>query len=216
MKVDAIWNALDNKLIAILRGIKPEETEAIVLELLEAGFRSIEIPLNSPDPFRSIEIAANAVSKHSADPCLIGAGTVIKVDEVNTVSNAGGNMIVSPNVDQTIINATKQLGMFSAPGVYTATECLVALQAGADCLKIFPASNLGVDGVKALSAVLQSGTQICAVGGVGPEEFKQYLNAGASGFGLGSSLYKPGMSPSDVGKLARLCVAVYRRTLNGT
>ena len=206
MNTDVIWSGLENKLIAILRGIKSEETEAIVVALLDTGIAAIEIPLNSPDPIKSIEIAAKAANDHAMKSCLIGAGTVINAKDVKAVHEAGGNLIVSPNVDPSVITATKQLEMFSAPGVYTPTECLAALDAGADCLKVFPASNLGVGGIGAFSAVLPSETKICAVGGVGPEDFQNYLDVGVVAFGLGSSLYKPGFSVSEVAKNASTAI----------
>ena len=206
MPVEEIWNALENKLIAILRGIKPDEVQLVVKELLDAGFGAIEIPLNSPDAFRSIEIAVKTAQEHASSHYLIGAGTVLSVEQVESVKNAGGNLIVSPNINPQIIRKTKKQGMFSAPGVYTPTECLMAIDAGADCLKVFPASNSGTSGIKALTAILPSSIPLCAVGGVGPDNFGEYLQAGAVAFGLGSSLYAPGMSAHEVGKRAKLSI----------
>lgn len=209
MEVLDIWDDIEVKLIAILRGIKPEETKEAVTELLSVGFRAIEIPLNSPDPYHSIKIAVQTAKENSDMPCLIGAGTVLCVAQVEKVHGAGGNLIVSPNVKSDVIEATKELNMLSAPGVYTPSECLQALNVGADILKIFPASNLGLNGIKALSAVLPSATQICAVGGVGNGDFEAYLNAGAIGFGLGSSLYKAGMQANDIRKNAKAALEAF-------
>ncbi len=198
MNVREIWNDIDLKLIAIMRGIKPEETSDCVKALLESGLRAIEIPLNSPDAFASIKIAVATANEHSLKPCLIGAGTVLTKQDVMNVHKAGGNLIVSPNVNLEVIKLTKSLDMFSAPGVYTPSECLVAHQNGADILKVFPASNLGISGIKALSAILPKSVQLCAVGGVGNDDFKDYMQAGVIGFGLGSSLYQPRMSATEI------------------
>lgn len=211
MKVEEIWAELDVKLIAILRGITPEESGAIVLELLAAGIGAIEIPFNSPNAIQSIEIAVATASGCSQNPCLIGAGTVLSVEQVEQVSDVGGNLIVSPNVDEKIIKATKQRDMFSAPGVYTPSECLIAIEAGADCLKVFPASNLGVSGFKAYCAILPNQISLCAVGGVASEDFADYFAAGASAFGLGSSLYAPGMTADEIGARAGAAVAMYKK-----
>ena len=214
MRTEDIWNHMDHKLIGILRGIVPDEVGPIVSELITAGFCAIEIPLNSPDPFRSISIASQVAESCSSKPCLIGAGTVLNLEDVQNVKDAGGNLVVSPNVDPSVIEQTKSLKMFSAPGVYTPTECLMAINAGADCLKVFPASNLGTSGIKALSAVLPNSAPLCAVGGVEPDDFGEYLKAGAMAFGLGSSLYAPGMSASEVGKRAKFSVQKFREAVN--
>lgn len=213
LKPIEIWNTLDLKLIAILRGILPDETPGVVEALLDAGFKAIEIPLNSPDVFQSIKLAVETSKDFSDNPCLIGAGTVLSAQEVSLVHKAGGNFIVSPNVDEAVIEQTKKLGMLSAPGVYTASECLHAIDFGADILKLFPASNLGSSGLKALRAVMPKPIEICAVGGVGNDDFKLYLEAGASSFGIGSSLYKPGMSAAEVGQLARTAAEAFRSSL---
>lgn len=213
MDVSNIWNDIDNKLIAILRGVKPEETKSIVEALIKVGFRAIEIPLNSPDPFNSIKIAVQTANDFTSEPCLIGAGTVLSLSDVNQVHSIGGNLIVSPNANVDIIQQTKALKMFSAPGVYTPSECLSALNFGADLLKVFPASIIGLSGIKALSAVLPKAIQICAVGGVGNENFQSYLNAGAIGFGLGSSLYKSGMHSKEVAKNAQSAVKAFNNCI---
>jgi len=210
MKANEIWNDIDVKLIAILRGIKPEETKAIVKVLLSSGFRVIEIPLNSPEPFASIKITVETAKAHSAKSCLIGAGTVLSVEDVQRVHQAGGNLIVSPNVNQEVIRATKKFDMLSAPGAYTPSECIAALNAGADILKVFPTSNMGAVGIKALAAVLPKGSQICAVGGVGNDDFDAYRKAGAIGFGLGSSLYKSGIQRDEIAKKAEAAVQAFK------
>ena len=210
MNAIEIWHDIDVKLIAILRGIRPEETEAYVTALLSEGFRAIEIPLNSPDAYHSIRIAVQTAKVKTDAPCLIGAGTVLNVEEVQQVQLAGGNLIVSPNVNSNVIQAAKKSNMLSAPGVYTPSECLAALSYGCDILKIFPASNMGTKGIQALSAVLPSTTQLCAVGGVGDDDFKAYKKAGVVGFGLGSSLYKSGMHLDDFHAKAKTAVKDFK------
>lgn len=192
-------------LIAILRGVTPSEAAPMAAALIDAGITQIEVPLNSPDPFDSIKSMANA-HRHDA---LIGAGTVLSVDDVGRVAQAGGKLVVSPNVDQRVIVATKTAGMASWPGVMTPTECFAALKAGADGLKIFPASLIGPDGIKAIRAVLPKGTKVYAVGGAGADNFRVWMDASADGFGIGSALYKPGLSVADVKARAVDMVAAY-------
>ena len=207
------WQKLDRKLVAILRGIQPEETTGIVETLLDAGFRAIEIPLNSPDPFRSIEIAAQTVQATSVGQCLIGAGTVLTVEEAQRVRDCGGNLVVSPNMNPAVIAETVAIGLVSVSGVFTATESHAALAAGASGLKFFPAFLLGPKGIQAIQTILPIGTPVCAVGGIGHKDFAAYIKAGINGFGMGSSLYKPGDTAASVGVKARAMVAAYDEAL---
>lgn len=196
-------------LVAILRGLKPEETQAVVGGLIETGFTAIEIPLNSPDPFRSIEIAA----KMAPADCLIGAGTVLTVEDVQSLENAGGRLMVSPNVEPEVISLAAAKGMVTLPGCFTATEALAAAKAGATGLKFFPASVLGPSGINAIRAVLPKDLLIAAVGGVSDTNFVEYVKGGITAFGLGSSLYKPGMSAEDVIAKARITIEAYDRAV---
>ena len=192
-------------LIAILRGITPPEAEAVTAALIAAGITKIEVPLNSPDPFDSIGRMARAFG----DDALVGAGTVLSTADVGRVVKAGGRLIVSPNCDPRVIVATKTAGLQSWPGVMTPTECFAALKAGADGLKIFPASLIGPDGIKAIRAVLPKGTQVYAVGGAGTNNFATWIAASADGFGIGTALYQPGLTPAEVGSRASDIVAAY-------
>ena len=205
------WPSLKRPLVAILRGIRPDETAGIVDALSNAGFEAIEIPLNSPEPFRSVEIAA----KRAPSECLIGAGTVLSVGEVGELAVAGGRLMVSPNVDAAVIRAATEKGMVTMPGVFTATEALLAASAGASALKFFPASVLGPTGINAIRAVLPKGLEVGAVGGVSERDFEAYAKAGIRTFGLGSSLYKPGATAAEIGTKARAVIAAYDAAFGG-
>ncbi len=193
------------KLIAILRGIVPKDAVDVTAALLSEGVSIVEVPLNSPSPFESIERIANRFGTDA----LIGAGTVLEVGQVETLSSAGGKICVSPDCKPAVIKAAKTAGMKSFPGVFTATECFTALDAGADGLKLFPAFLAGEAGLKAIRAVLPHSTEVFAVGGFGGEQFSSWFAAGASGFGIGSALYSPGARPEAVAKAARELVRAY-------
>ncbi|WP_431321531.1 2-dehydro-3-deoxy-6-phosphogalactonate aldolase [Rhizobium sp. YTU87027] len=192
-------------LIAILRGIKPEETESVVGALIESGLTAIEIPLNSPDPFKSIEIAA----KMAPPDCLIGAGTVLTTEAVASLNSAGGKLLVTPNVEPEVIVLARNYGMVTMPGVFTPTEALAAARAGATGLKFFPASVLGPSGITAIRAILPPELVIAAVGGVSDKNFADYTKAGIHAFGLGTSLYKPGMTAAEVAERAKATIYAY-------
>ncbi|MEH6647862.1 2-dehydro-3-deoxy-6-phosphogalactonate aldolase [Sulfitobacter sp.] len=196
---------MSRNIVAILRGIQPSEAEELARVLIDCGITKIEVPLNSPDPFSSIRHMARSFGAHA----LIGAGTVLTTDDVKRVQDVGGELIVSPDCNPEVIAATKQVGMLSYPGVMTPTECFAALRAGADGLKIFPGSLIGPEGIKAIRAVLPAGTEVLAVGGAGPDNFADWKAAGADGFGIGSALYKPGLTASDVRERATHIVAEY-------
>ena len=196
---------MSRPIIAILRGVQPDEAVGIGQALIDAGITRIEVPLNSPDPLLSIEKLAAAFG----DRALIGAGTVLSVGDVEDVHAAGGQLIVSPNTDPEVIEATKDLGMQSFPGVFTASECFAALKAGANGLKIFPAFKLGADGLKALRDVLPKDCPVYAVGGVDVGDLPEWLTAGADGFGIGGALYKPGASASEVASKAAAFVSAW-------
>ena len=192
-------------LIAILRGIRPEEAEPVLEALIAAGIGLIEVPLNSPEPLSSIRIMAAAAEGRAR----IGAGTVLTVAEVEAVEAVGGQLVVSPNVDPAVIRKTRAARLASFPGVFTATEALAAIAAGADALKFFPADLLGPAGIKAIATILPKHVPLLAVGGVDASNIGDYLKAGIAGFGIGSGLYKPGLGPDEVGERARAMVAAY-------
>ena len=194
-------------LVAILRGIDPDMAAPAAEALVASGITLIEVPLNSPRPFDSIRAMVAAVGDHAT----VGAGTVLTAQEVGQVAGAGGKLVVSPNCNPDIIRATKAAGMLSYPGVLTPTECFAALAAGADALKVFPAHLMGTDGLRAVRAVLPPGTPMFMVGGVGPANFADWIAAGATGFGLGTSLYRPGVTVADIAARAREAVAAWDR-----
>ena len=191
-------------LIAILRGIEPNEAAETASAIHRAGIERIEVPLNSPDALHSIEYMAAALPSGT-----VGAGTVLTPHEAQDVHIAGGSFIVSPNTDEDVIATTLEFGMDSYPGAFTATECFAAHKVGATAVKLFPVSIMGTGGVSALRAVLPPSVLLYGVGGVGDDDFAAYRAAGCDGFGLGSSLYKPGRSPSDVGAAALRAVRAF-------
>ena len=193
------------KIVAILRGIQPHEAVSVGQALVDAGIGIIEVPLNSPAPYDSIALLASAFG----DAALVGAGTVLTSDEVERVSAAGGKLVVSPNCDPDVIRASVEQSMVSMPGVFTATECFSAIKAGANGLKLFPADLAGTAGLKALKAVLPPEAQTFAVGGVGPDDFLVWKNAGITGFGMGASLYHPGITADQMAVHAAATVAAY-------
>jgi 2-dehydro-3-deoxyphosphogalactonate aldolase len=189
-------------LIAILRGIRPPEAEAVGAALIEAGVRLIEVPLNSPDPFNSI---ARLVKRFGED-ALIGAGTVLAAEDVTELADIGASLVIAPNTDVAVISAARAAGLVAIPGAATPSECFTAIKAGANALKLFPMEMIGLAGVKAMKAVLPADVPLIAVGGVGAANVVSFREAGCQGFGLGSSLYKPGMQPDAVKAAALACL----------
>ena len=184
--------------VAILRGLTPDEAVPVATALVEAGLRIIEVPLNSPEPLVSIRL----LSERFGDSCLIGAGTVTSIEAAHAVHEAGARVVVMPHADTAIIRAAKALGMVCTPGIATPTEGFAALAAGADGLKLFPAELVGPDVLRALRSVFPKETLFMPVGGITPDNVAPFIAAGASGFGLGSGLYKPGRSADEVGRRA--------------
>ena len=195
-------------LIAILRGITPAEASRLGEALVAAGFRLIEVPLNSPDPFRSIE----ALAKRFGEAALIGSGTVMTPGDARRTVDAGGKLVVMPHSDAEVIRAAKAAGAWCLPGVATPTEGFAALAAGADGLKLFPGEALSPAVIKAWKAVFPPSVPLMPVGGVTPERIAEYLAAGAAGFGIGSALYKPGVSVAEVEKRAAAFASAWRAT----
>lgn len=196
----------ETPIVAIIRGVTPDEAVAVGEALYEAGVRVIETPLNSPDPLSSIARLAQAF----AGRMVVGGGTMLNVEAVEQVAAAGGRICVSPNVDQAVIRRAIELGLEPMPGFGTATEAFQAVAAGARRLKLFPASTYGAGQVKALLDVLPRDVSIMPVGGVAPAHFKEWWTAGARGFGMGGDLYKPGRSLDDIAERGRAAVAAVR------
>jgi 2-dehydro-3-deoxyphosphogalactonate aldolase len=190
---------VDLPLVAILRGLKPENAEAVGHALVDAGFRVIEVPLNSPEPFRSIETLAKVLP----DDILVGAGTVLDPADVDGIRDVGGKLIVMPHADPDVIRRAKTHGLICTPGVATPTEAFAALKAGADAIKLFPAEAMPPQVVKAWRAVLPKDALVIPVGGIKPDTMKAYVDAGADGFGLGSALFTPTMPVDEIARNAR-------------
>ena len=193
-------------LIAIIRGVTPDEAVDIGGALIEGGIRIIEVPLNSPEPLKSIERLASRFGEQVS----VGAGTVLNPEQVQQVRDAGGQLIVSPNMNPAVIRATAEAGMVSCPGIFTPTEAFTALEAGAHTLKLFPAEAATPKVVKAMRAVLPRDVPLVVVGGVSPDSIAAWLEAGANGFGLGSGLYKPGQNAADTLTKARAYAAAVK------
>ena len=193
---------MSRKIIAILRGIKPNEVLEVAHTIVNAGITQIEVPMNSPSVFDSIKLLHNEFDGHIQ----IGAGTVTNIEQVEILSDIGVDFIVSPNFDSKVVEATKKADMLSYPGVITPTECFSALNCGADGLKLFPASLLGEANLISLKALLPAGIPLYMVGGVGPENFSSWFSAGATGFGIGSGIYKAGDSSEIVASKAKSIV----------
>ncbi len=206
LDLDSALNQLP--LIAILRGLEPEQALNVGHVLIDAGFKVIEVPLNSPRPLESIELLAEAFGKRA----LIGAGTVLKANDIGDVAKAGGRLVVMPHADISFIRKTDHLGLFCIPGVATPTEAFAALESGADCLKMFPAEAMPPAVVKAWRAVLRPPVKLLPVGGITADKMAPYLAAGASGFGLGSALFKPGMPLETIADNAKTFVQSCRST----
>ena len=196
---------MSRKIIAILRGVKPDEVLEIARTIVDSGITQIEVPMNSPDVFDSIQLLHDQMN----DFISVGAGTVTNTNQVKILKEIGIDFIVSPNFDPKVVEATKQGGMLSYPGVLTPTECFSALNCGADGLKFFPATLLGESNLIALKAVLPENIPLFMVGGVGPENFSSWLKAGATGFGIGSGIYKAGDGPESVSIKSNLIVQSY-------
>jgi len=193
-------------LVAIIRGVTPDEAEAIGQAVYDAGIRIIEVPLNSPDPIESIR----RLAARFGESMLVGAGTVLEPERVAEIGAAGGRLIVAPNTNVEVIEETIAAGMVSCPGYFTPSDAFDALEAGATALKLFPAEGASPAVLKAQRAVIPKEVPILVVGGVKPETMQPWLDAGADGFGLGGGLYQPGQSPAEIGEKARAYVAALR------
>lgn len=211
MEQTAPFPELRRGLVAILRGLKPQEAVEIGQAIYDAGIEAIEVPLNSPDPFQSIALLARTLP----DGALVGAGTVLAPAEVDRLNEAGGRLLVSPNIDAAVMARAGRHSMVTMPGVFTPTEAFQAIRLGASALKFFPASVLGAGGIAAMRAVLPPDVQIGAVGGVSDKDFADYRAAGVRLFGVGSSLFKPGMATAEVADRARSAVNAWDMTFGG-
>ncbi len=200
---------MTREIIAILRGITPPEAAAAAEALIAAGITKIEVPMNSPDPLDSIAHMLDVAGSRA----VVGAGTVLSPDDVAALAQIGAQMVVSPDCNPAVIEATKAQGLLSYPGVYSPSECFTALRHGADGLKIFPAMLMGPAGLTAIRAVLPKDTPVYAVGGVGPANFADWSAAGATGFGIGTALFKPGFSTDEIAQRAADIVSAYDREL---
>ncbi|MEA5160484.1 2-dehydro-3-deoxy-6-phosphogalactonate aldolase [Cereibacter johrii] len=196
---------MSRPIIAILRGITPDEVEPVAASLIAAGIDRIEVPLNSPDALESVRRLVSRFGERA----LIGAGTVLSPEDVLCVADLGARLVVSPDCNEEVIAASKAQGLVSVPGVFTATECFRAIRAGADGLKLFPASLAGPAGLQALRAVLPPAVPVYAVGGAEADTLGIWQRAGADGFGIGTALYRPGRAASDVADRARRLVAAF-------
>ena len=196
---------MKRNLVAILRGIVPAEVEEHAEALIAAGVTTIEVPLNSPDPFESV----GRLVARFGEVAEIGAGTVLRVEEVDRLADLGARIVVSPNADPSVIRATRAAGMVSFPGVLTPTECFAALAAGASALKFFPGTLIGPAGLSAIRAVLPKETPLYAVGGASAANFAEWIAAGATGFGIGTAIYRPGQSVEATARAAAEIVAAY-------
>ncbi|WP_376702499.1 2-dehydro-3-deoxy-6-phosphogalactonate aldolase [Mesorhizobium sp. ISC25] len=205
MTETAPFPKLERGLVAILRGLKPSEAVAICQAIFGAGIEAIEVPLNSPEPFVSIASIVEALPPTA----LVGAGTVLTTADVDGLHKAGGRLLVSPNIDAEVMGRAMQYGMVTMPGVFTPTEAFQAIRLGASALKFFPASVLGAAGISAMRAVLPASVLVGAVGGVSDKDFAGYKAAGVSVFGLGSSLFKPGMNVDEVAARAKAAVQAW-------
>jgi 2-dehydro-3-deoxyphosphogalactonate aldolase len=205
ISLNAAFEALP--LVAILRGVQPHEVEHIAAALYEAGWRVVEVPLNSPDPLASIRRLSQAWGSRM----VVGAGTVLTVEDVRQVAEAGGRLIVAPNLDLEVVAEAKALGLYVLPGVQTATECFLAHKAGADGLKLFPGESISPGTIKALKTVLPAAARLLPVGGVSLDNMAAFVAAGAGGFGIGGALYKPGDAAADVAAKAQAFASRFRQ-----
>ncbi|MBB3230882.1 2-dehydro-3-deoxy-6-phosphogalactonate aldolase [Halomonas stenophila] len=200
-------------LVAILRGVTPDEIIAIAEAVIGAGITRIEVPLNSPEPLESLRRLVAHCAGRGGEEILVGAGTVLTPEQVREVHAAGGRLIVSPNTNEAVIGESRRLEMVSLPGIVTPTEAFAALAAGASGLKLFPASQVGIANMKAMMAVLPAGTELYAVGGIGSDNFADWRAAGVHGAGLGTALYTPGLTAAEVGERARALVTAWQQAL---